>query len=273
MKLYQLLIFFSFSLFILSCDKDENDCINPNLIDLETAITLDYNPVCGCDGKTYSNEASATFHGGVTSWTDGPCNDDTPTCDSSTLFKVYNDPNCGLIAETLNGLKYEVNDVYGDISFFDGEHVAAYFTVSPQLGSCSGLYVINITGFCSYTDCIPMGYYDDFIVPGVGLPPYWEDDIHINSAWKEGNCLFLNVTYSGGCETHLFRLVQGLFFCGTPPYPDPVLHFDHQSFDDACDALITQTISFDISTVLYNPGASALIINTSDNQNNITIAL
>ena len=33
-----------------------------------------YNPVCGCDGITYSNPCLAEVVGGNTSWTLGPCN-------------------------------------------------------------------------------------------------------------------------------------------------------------------------------------------------------
>jgi len=39
----------------------------------EPMITLDINPVCGCNGKEYINE-SAAFADGLTYWTTGPCN-------------------------------------------------------------------------------------------------------------------------------------------------------------------------------------------------------
>lgn len=85
-----------------------------------------------------------------------------------------------------------------------------------------------------------------------------ESDVGITNVQLFEKCLSIDFSYTGGCETHDFDLVWNERFYSFSPDPisedEPaplkaVLWFVHGNKNDRCDALLNETILFDLTPI------------------------
>lgn len=66
----------------------------------------------------------------------------------------------------------------------------------------------------------------------------------------EGNIITIEVSYSGGCNEHDFKLYfDGNYKKSLPPKADFILTHDNKG--DACRSIVNKTLKFDISKAQY----------------------
>lgn len=159
---------------------------------------------------------------------------------------------CGYIIELENGNRLEpVEMADTGFTFRDGQRVALTYTEVNLASICMVGQTVRIESIRE-VGCIP--------IQDLPISFRWEDlpndPFTINSTTIVDDCLEINLSYSGGCETHQFTAFQLPVFCGTPPVPPPMLVLCHEDHNDPCEAYISETVSIDLIS-LRKTGAHA----------------
>ena len=84
------------------------------------------------------------------------------------------------------------------------------------------------------------------VVFGFTATEWGTDAYTINAATLQDDTLRVNVSYSGGCETHAFTLVAEERFLESLPVQLRV-SLAHNANSDTCEALITEDYHFDLT--------------------------
>lgn len=74
------------------------------------------------------------------------------------------------------------------------------------------------------------------------------DPVNIQAFSITGDSAYITLSYPGGCSRHTFEVIWSETYSQTYP-PATDLLVIHDAHDDACEALITETISFDMGNL------------------------
>lgn len=72
--------------------------------------------------------------------------------------------------------------------------------------------------------------------------------LSVSAATMTGDTLTLTVQHGGGCKTHEYGLCWGQTFLESNP-PQAQLQVLHQDNGDTCEALVSNTVTFDVTAL------------------------
>jgi hypothetical protein len=93
------------------------------------------------------------------------------------------------------------------------------------------------------TDCLEVHFNDGLFEEGIEDSSTNMVDYRI-----EDDCLVLDLTYTGGCEEHDIKLAARGWQKTDPPTVEAKIVHDNT---DPCDAILSETLSFDLSELQY----------------------
>lgn len=175
--------------------------------------------------------------------------------ESGTVIDCAGSGACDIVIELDNGNKIQPLYYPSGFLFSQGQRVLIdYIELNEIKNSC------NIGTPCeiSYVEELSCSAFIDLDLEDYDSLAY--APIHIHKVFMNGDCLYMLVSYPGGCADHTVDLAR--IHPGTASGTTvPTFEIRHNANDDLCERWLTQDLSFDLSE-LKSEGIKEFVLTT-----------
>ena len=174
------------------------------------------------------------------------CNkdDEITLQDTGTVIDYAGAGNCGIVIELDNGNRIQPMYFPDGFTFTDGQRVLVEYTELPNIISPCDRGIASDITYVEELSCAPYVdlYFDNY-------DSLARDPIYLQDAFVDGNCLQIELSYSGGCEEHTIDLaLMHPWINGSTSIP--TFEIRHNANGDMCNALFTKQLRFDLTPLI-----------------------
>lgn len=161
--------------------------------------------------------------------------------------------DCGFVIELDNGNRIQPLYYPSDYSFMHGQRVLVEYTeLDNVINSCDRGVACEIQ-YVEELACAP--YIDLYFENYDSLA---RDPVYLKEAFVDGDCLYFQVSYSGGCQEHTIDLARMHPWTASSSNV-PTFEIRHNANDDLCEAYFTKEFRFDL-TPLKEAGKKEFVL-------------
>ena len=148
---------------------------------------------------------------------------------------------CGFIIELDNGNRIQPMYYPKSHSFMHGQRVLVeYIELDNVINGCDRGVACEI----KYVEELACASYVDLYFEN--YDSLARDPLNVNAAYMDGDCLYFQVTYSGGCQKHTIHLARmHPWTAGSTNIP--TFEIRHNANGDVCEGYFTKEFRFDVS--------------------------
>ncbi len=174
------------------------------------------------------------------------CNDDKEITlqDTGTVIDYAGAGNCGIVIQLDNGNRIQPLYFPSGFNFNAGQRVLVQYTeLNNVISSCDEGVACDVV----YAEELSCGPYVDLYFEN--YDSLARDPVYLNDAFVDGNCLQINLSYTGGCEEHTIDLaLMHPWINGSASIP--TFEIRHNANGDNCEALFTRELHFDLTPLI-----------------------